>query len=79
MLSFNKMFLLLCIILFVGCAAQTQRVWQKPNASQQDYNIDLGQCRAQGFSAPGMPLVQVVLIIESCMAGKGWYVVEIPK
>jgi hypothetical protein len=76
---FHKFFLVVATCALLGCAAQTERVWQKPNSSQQDFYVDSGQCRAQAYGAPGMPLFQVVMIFESCMAGKGWYTVEVPK
>ena len=55
-----------------GCAT-TETVWVKPGASQQDFYAESGQCKAQGFSTPGMPMMQVALVYVSCMQGKGWY------
>jgi hypothetical protein len=68
--------LALCL---VGCATkQTQTYWEKPGASQQDFQADMGQCRAQAFSVPGAMnnLVQVAIVQNTCMQGKGWYLVE---
>ena len=58
----------------LGCA--TPKVWQKQGASQQDFYTDSGQCRAQAFGAPGMYTMQVALIYNNCMQGKGWYLVD---
>ena len=72
---------LIFLLLFwlVGCATtETQRVWVKPGASQQDFYMDSGQCKAQAFSAPGMPPLQVAIIYNTCMQGKGWYQEERP-
>lgn len=67
----------LVVLLLVGCAT-TERVWERPGASQQDFFMDRGQCQAQSFGAPGLNTFQVALIFNSCMQGKGWYTVERP-
>jgi hypothetical protein len=66
---------LLCLL---SSCATTETVWDKPNSSQQEFYRDSGQCKAQGFGATGMNMYQVTLIFNSCMQGKGWYLVERP-
>jgi len=65
--------LALAFLLLGACAEDPGWVWVRNGATQQDFSMDSGQCKAQAFSAPGMPTIQVVLIYHSCMQGKGWY------
>jgi len=62
------------IIGLEGCATNQEPDWHwyKPRATQQDFLMDDGQCKAQGFGIPGGNLLQVVLVHQSCMQGKGW-------
>jgi hypothetical protein len=55
-----------------GCATQQDLVWRKPGGSEQEFYSDLGQCRAQAFSVPGAQLMQVAMVQQSCLMGKGW-------
>jgi hypothetical protein len=66
------------LLLLAGCAT-THNAWFKDGATQQDFYMDQGQCKAQAFSAPGMPMMQVGLVFNSCMQGKGWYLREVPN
>lgn len=67
------------LFLSFGCATtETETVWRKAGATQQDFYTDDGQCKAQGFSTPGMNLLQVGIVYNSCMRGKGWYLEERP-
>jgi uncharacterized lipoprotein YmbA len=67
---------LIVLMLLAGCASEPkQTYWEKPGASAQDFNQDIGQCRAQAFGNT-MNLMQAAIIQSSCMAGKGWYTVE---
>jgi len=63
-----------------ACASgpKTVSVWVKDGATSQDYSMDRGQCNAQGFSVPGAPLLQVAMVINACMQGKGWHVENRP-
>ena len=63
--------LLLAGSLIAGCAAPPQ-VWDKAGASQNDFAMDQGQCQAQAFGVPGGTALQVALVYNSCMRGKGW-------
>lgn len=40
----------------------------------------MGQCRAQAFGTPGamQNLLQVAIVLNGCMQGKGWYQVARP-
>lgn len=67
----------LAILVLADCAT-TETVWVRNGASEQNFSVDSGQCRAQAFSAPGMPMMQVAIIYSSCMQGKGWYREERP-
>ena len=63
----------LCAFVLAGCATQQRMVWTRPGSTQQEFYMENGQCRAQAFSGTGVPLMQAVVIFESCMQGKGWY------
>lgn len=68
---------MLCSTLLLGCAT-TQTVWVKPGATQNDFSMDHAQCSAQAFSVPNAPLMQVAIIQNQCLRGKGWYLEERP-
>ena len=60
--------------LLAGCATQTY--WEKPRSSAQEFEMDKGQCQAQAFGVTGMNAMQVALVYNGCMRGKGWYQVS---
>jgi hypothetical protein len=53
-----------------GCA-QHQGTWTRDNASQQDFRMESGQCKAQAFGSGGN-LMLVAIVFDSSMQGKGW-------
>ena len=57
--------------LVTGCA--TNSVWVRQGASNEDFQMDAGQCKAQAFSIPGAPPMQIAIVYNSCMQGKGWH------
>jgi hypothetical protein len=63
-------------VFMAGCATKTVSYWEKPGASPQDFNIDRGQCNAQAFSVASGNLMQIAIVQNSCLQGKGWYIVE---
>lgn len=67
----------LVFLALAGCAS-TQTYWTKPGATERDFAMDLGACRAQAFGVPGAlsNVAQVALVQQTCMQGKGWYAVE---
>lgn len=60
-------------VLLSGCATQPEWRWEKPGASGQQYSMDNGQCRAQAFSVASGNMMQIALVYDGCMQGKGWY------
>lgn len=68
---------LLVLLIVTGCATK-QTYWEKPGASNEEFNRDMGTCRAQAFGVPGATnnLMQVAIVQSTCMNGKGWYTVE---
>lgn len=56
-----------------GCATKDEWAWNKSGSTQQTFYMEDGQCRAQAFSVAGGALLQVALVYDSCMQGKGWY------
>lgn len=57
-------------LVLAGCASS--KVWVKEGSSTRDFNVDAGQCKAQAFAVPGAPLIQVSIVYNACMEGKGW-------
>jgi hypothetical protein len=75
--------ILLVSIWLSGCATNTNTNnnvnwrWEKRGASSNEFDIDNGQCKAQGFAGTGGMLNWgTIIIIDSCMQGKGWYKVN---
>lgn len=64
--------------LLAACAT-TESVWVRPGAGQQEFYMDRGMCQAQAFGVPGGSTLQVALVFNSCMQGKGWHTEERPK
>lgn len=63
-------------LLVVGCATQPQSVWFKNGASQQEFEIDKGQCNAQAFAVAGGNMYQIAIVQNQCLKGKGWQLVN---
>ena len=63
--------ILLAVAVLAGCA-QKQTIWEHPEASQQKYDMDRGQCQSQAFSVPLASTMQQFMVFASCMRGKGW-------
>lgn len=71
---------ILAFLFLAGCAS-TRTEWRNSSgpATEQQWNMDHGFCRAQAFSA-GMGISYGTALIEkNCMQGKGWYAVEVPN
>ena len=71
--------ILLISIWLSGCATNNNNNWhwEKQGASSYEFDIDNGQCRAQGFAGTGGMLTWgTIMIIDSCLQGKGWYKVN---
>lgn len=69
---------LLFVVALAGCAAPTETVWMKPGATNSDFYQDQGQCDAQAFSVASGNLMQIVMVQNGCLRGKGWQLVERP-
>jgi hypothetical protein len=72
-----KKYLLIAIAL-TGCATNNNSWhWEKMGSSQNDFNMDIGKCKAQGLAGTGGNLnMGTIMIADSCMQGKGWYKVS---
>jgi hypothetical protein len=53
-------------------ACQAQKTWYREGATQQDFYVDQGQCKAQAFSGAAS-MMQAALVFSSCMQGHGWH------
>ncbi|MDW7534505.1 MAG: hypothetical protein SCG82_01435 [Candidatus Nitrotoga sp.] len=60
---------------------KTEEHWEKPGASDRDFNVDRGQCNAQAFSVAGGNIMQIAIVQNSCLQGKGWQLVarQVPR
>ena len=75
----NKPLFLLQLVMAVmlyACASQPSTYWEKQGATSQDFYIDQAQCNAQAFSIPNANYIQVAIVQNQCLRGKGWYLVE---
>lgn len=73
----TTLFILFAVSL-TGCATNNNNWhWEKRGASGYEFDMDNGQCRAQGFAGTGGMLTWgTIMIIDSCLQGKGWYKVN---
>lgn len=69
---------ILLALLLASCAT-TESVWVKPGSSEREFAMEAGQCKAQAFSVPNAPLMQVAIVYNSCMQGKGWHQEDRPR
>jgi hypothetical protein len=60
------------VVASLGACAQQQWHWERPGATAGDFYQDRGQCNAQAFAVPGAGLLQIALVQNSCLQGKGW-------
>lgn len=67
-----RLLVIAIVVLFSACASEPQPRWTKAGASRQDFEQDYGQCQAQAFSVTGAPLMQVAVVLNGCMRGRGW-------
>ncbi|TAM17607.1 MAG: hypothetical protein EPN62_19910 [Candidimonas sp.] len=67
----KRTLIIIAVSLLAGCAAPM--VWNKDGATQQDFYMESGQCKAQAFSIAGAPIMQIAIVYNSCMEGHGWY------
>ena len=60
-----------------GCATNNKWHWEKTGSSTNEFNMDIGQCKAQALAGTGGYLnMGTIMIADSCMQGKGWYKVN---
>lgn len=62
--------LILVLSLLAGCAAP--KLWYRDGSTRQQYDMEIGQCQAQGYAVPGAGSEQTHAVINACMRGKGW-------
>ncbi len=69
-----KTLALIALVLLTGCATQ-QSVWNKPGASNMDFDMDQGRCQAQAYAMGSA--MQIALVYNACMRGNGWYLTTV--
>lgn len=62
---------LMAAIALSACATHP-RQWVRDGASPDDFYRDSGQCKAESFAVPGAPMLQIAMVYNACMQGKGW-------
>jgi hypothetical protein len=57
-----------------GCASQPEQqwVWYKQGATQADFETDHGYCTAQAFGNGNVSVMQVAIVQNACLKGRGW-------
>lgn len=68
--------IVIAALLLAGCESQPKKeVWVRSDGggSQEILMADDGQCKAQAFSVPNAPMMQIGMVYNACMQGKGWY------
>jgi hypothetical protein len=63
--------ILLFSLLCAACA--TPHPWVKDGATQEDLAMESAQCKAQAFAVPNAPMMQIAMVYNACMQGKGWH------
>jgi hypothetical protein len=67
----NMKYASLLLVVLAGCAFRPA-TWHKAGSTGSDFYADRGQCNAQAYSVTGAPPMQVAIVFNSCMQGKGW-------
>ena len=66
--------MLITLMAITLAACSSQPIWNKDGgASQTEFEMAQGQCRAQGFQIPGVYVMQAVAVFTACMQGKGFF------
>lgn len=73
-----KIVLVVALVAIAGCASPEYR-WEKSGASADEFHRDRGQCMQATFGMPFAGPMQQQMVFASCMQGKGWYSVEMPR
>lgn len=61
-----------------GCASPEYR-WEKAGGTADEFHRDRGQCIQSMMSVPFATTQDKMAIYSSCLQGKGWYSVEMPR
>lgn len=56
----------------LSACATHPRQWVREGAGAEDFHRDSGQCKAEAFAVPGAPMLQIAMVYNACMQGKGW-------
>jgi hypothetical protein len=73
-MKLNVSLVLFLTVGLIGCATQPQpqSTWFKSGATQFDFENDRAACNAQAFSVGSGNLMQIAIVQNQCMQGKGW-------
>jgi hypothetical protein len=79
-MSMNKL-LAAVVVVLAGCTESSSMVWDKPGATQADYNKDRYECekdtRQSGYFGHGfIGAANMVDFFKQCMAARGYELVN---
>jgi hypothetical protein len=77
----HKLLAAAAVGVLAGCAAPSSMVWDKPGATQADYNKDRYECekdtRQSGYFGTGINrAARIVDFFKQCMVARGYELVE---
>jgi hypothetical protein len=68
-----RLIITILALTLTACATDPGWHWAKPGATEREFNMDQGYCRAQGLAGTGGNVtMSTLLIMNSCMEGRGW-------
>ena len=73
-----RILILTLAAVLVGCASPEYR-WEKAGGTADEFHRDRGQCIQSMMSVPLASTYDKMAIYSSCLQGKGWYSVEVPR
>lgn len=71
--------LAIALLFLAGCATHNNDWNWAKDGDNGTFDQDQGQCHAQAFGVSGASMMQVALVYDGCMRGKGWYKVAASK
>lgn len=67
------------LLMFSCATTRPETAWYKSGASDHDFHMDQGFCRAQAMQATmGYVTMGTAVMMGSCLQSKGWYLMEVP-
>jgi hypothetical protein len=73
--------ILIAAALALAACSNTEMVWKKSGASDEDLKQASDGCRSQAYATQGMTSdpQRLAIVYTTCMESKGWHREEVPK